>query len=78
MKIEQINEYNENGCHFSGNLMIVRYYDDMKLHAKFGNFGASLAFDFAAMARIMVAKKYPHARVLLSIPDFVADVDLYA
>ena len=74
VKIEQVNEYNENGCNFSGNLVIVRYYEDMKLHARFGNFGASLAFDFAAMARKMVAEKYPHARVLLSIPDFVAEV----
>jgi hypothetical protein len=77
METKQVDEFHKHGCNFSGKLVVVDYqeeYANRKL--KFYSFGAGDIFDYISRAEnIVKEKQYKIKRVLLSIPEYVVEVE---
>lgn len=75
MKTERITEYNNHGCRFVGNLILVSYYEDMTKDPKWGSFNANLTFDYYDKAISLIKKEYgDKIQVMLSIPECVVKI----
>jgi hypothetical protein len=75
LKIEYVDEFNDYGCHFSGNLVVVRCGEAWKRHPRHGVFNSHSCFDVSDEAKRLVQEKHPGAEILLSIPDLVMRIE---
>lgn len=76
MDIARFKYYQEHGCNFFGNLVVVDYQKDMENDPNWGKFGAGVVFDYVEKAKKLVEENgYNVIRVCLSIPEYVVEVE---
>lgn len=72
MQIVKQTSYTKHGYSFQGNLLVIDYSSDWKMHPGYGQFGSMSVLDVADEAMRLLRSEYPNAKVLLNIPDIVA------
>ncbi len=76
MKAERFDEYHKHGCHFYGSLVVVDYMPEMKKDPQYGRFGAEVVYDYMEKAaKLIQERQYKVKRVLLSIPEYVVEIE---
>ena len=75
IKAERVDDYHKHGCHFSGKLVVIHYYEAMQQDPNWGKFNANLTFDYVEKARALVKERqYKVVRELLTMPDLVIEI----
>lgn len=72
MKINKQDSYTKHGCNFKGNLLVIDYSEDWKMHPDYGKFASMSIFDVVDKAKKLLLAEYPNAEILLDVPDIVA------
>jgi hypothetical protein len=75
MQITYCNEFHQSGFGVTGNLVVIRYWEDSVAHSRrlpLEGFGRMTCFDYLATAKKWLRKFHPDAEIVLGIPVLVA------